>query len=308
MTKHVAVLMGGWSAEREVSLNSGRACAKALEEVGGYTVTPIDVDRDIARVLQAVRPDVVFNALHGRYGEDGTVQGLLELLGIPYSHSGVLASALAMDKSRAKSVMAAAGIPVANGLIVSRQEASQRHVLPPPYVLKPNSEGSSVGVVIVREDRTHPPQEIAREDWPYGDFLLAERFVPGRELTCAVIGDKPLGVIDIQAKTGLFYDYDAKYADGGSVHVLPADLKPNIYQRVQELALTAHQALGCRGVSRTDLRYDDTPGGSDELVVLEVNTQPGMTATSLVPDLAAYAGYTFGELVRWMVEDASLNR
>ena len=193
-------------------------------------------------------------------------------------------------------------------MVVHRAEVAARHVLPPPYVVKPVSEGSSVGVIIVREDRAHPPQELTREDWPYGDEVLVERFIPGRELTCAVIGDKPLGVIDIRPATGVFYDYDAKYADGGSIHVLPAELKPNIYQRVQELALTAHQALGCRGVSRTDLRYDDTPGGTDEVVVLEVNTQPGMTATSLVPELAAYAGYTFGELVRWMVEDASLSR
>ena len=307
MAKHVAVLMGGWSAEREVSLNSGRACAKALEEAG-YQVTPIDVDKDVARVLQAVRPDVAFNALHGRYGEDGTIQGLLELLSIPYTHSGVLASALAMHKEQAKRVMRAAGVAVPEGVVVRRAEAALRHVLPPPYVVKPLNEGSSVGVIIVREDRTHPPQEIGREDWPYGDEVMVEKFIPGRELTCAVMGDRALGVIDIRPATGLFYDYDAKYAEGGSVHVLPADLKPNIYQQVQQLALTAHQALGCRGVSRADLRYDDTPGGTDEVVVLEVNTQPGMTATSLMPEMAAHAGHTFGGLVQWMVEDASLGR
>jgi D-alanine-D-alanine ligase len=307
MSKHVAVLMGGWSAERAVSLNSGRACAAALEE-RGFQVTPIDVQPDITRVLQAVRPDVAFNALHGRYGEDGTIQGLLELLEIPYTHSGILASALAMHKQHAKAVMKAAGVPVPEGVVVRRRDAASRHVLPPPYVIKPVNEGSSVGVIIVREDRTHPPQELDREDWAFGDEVLVEKFVAGRELTCAVIGDRPTGVIDIRPATGLFYDYDAKYADGGSVHVLPADLKENIYQQVQELALTAHQALGCRGVSRADLRYDDTPGGSGELVVLEVNTQPGMTATSLVPEMAAHAGYSFGELVQWMVEDASLNR
>jgi D-alanine-D-alanine ligase len=307
MSKHVAVLMGGWSAERAVSLNSGRACAAALEE-RGFQVTPIDVQPDITRVLQAVRPDVAFNALHGRYGEDGTIQGLLELLEIPYTHSGILASALAMHKQRAKAVMKAAGVPVPEGVVVRRRDAASRHVLPPPYVIKPVNEGSSVGVIIVREDRTHPPQELDREDWAFGDEVLVEKFVAGRELTCAVIGDRPTGVIDIRPATGLFYDYDAKYADGGSVHVLPADLKENIYQQVQELTLTAHQALGCRGVSRADLRYDDTPGGSGELVVLEVNTQPGMTATSLVPEMAAHAGYSFGELVQWMVEDASLNR
>jgi D-alanine-D-alanine ligase len=305
--KHVAVLMGGWSAEREVSLSSGRPCAEALQE-RGYQVTPIDVQPDIARVIQAVRPDVAFNALHGRYGEDGTIQGLLELLQIPYTHSGVLASALAMDKQRAKAVMATAGVPVPEGVIVQRSEAAARHILPPPYVVKPNSEGSSVGVIIVREDRSHPPQELGREDWAFGDEVLVEKFVPGRELTCAVMGDRALGVIDIRPATGLFYDYDAKYAAGGSVHVLPAELSPNIYQRVQELALTAHQALGCRGVSRADLRYDDTPGGTGALVVLEVNTQPGMTATSLVPEMAAHAGLSFGELLQWMVEDASLSR
>ena len=305
--KHVAVLMGGWSTEREVSLNTGRACTRALEE-RGFRVTPIDVQPDVARVIQAVRPDVAFNALHGRYGEDGTIQGLLELLQLPYTHSGVLASALAMHKEQAKRVLRAAGVPVPDGVVVSRTEVAARHVLPPPYVVKPVQEGSSVGVVIVREDRAHPPQEVGREDWPYGDEVMVETFIPGRELTCAVMGDRALGVIDIRPATGLFYDYDAKYAEGGSVHVLPAEIKPNIYQRVQELALTAHQALGCRGVSRADLRYDDTAGGSDAVVVLEVNTQPGMTATSLVPEMAAHAGYSFGELVQWMVEDASLNR
>jgi D-alanine-D-alanine ligase len=309
MAKHVAILMGGWSAEREVSLNSGKACCEALESQG-YQVTPIDVGPDIAMVLESVspKPDVVFNALHGRFGEDGTIQGLLEILRLPYTHSGVLASALAMQKDKAKVIFKAAGIPVAEGVTVHRREAAARHVLPPPYVVKPVNEGSSVGVIIVREDRTHPPQELLREDWPFGDLVLVEKYVPGRELTCAVMGSKALGVIDIQPATGLFYDYDAKYAKGGSIHVLPAEIKPNIYQRVQELALTAHQALGCRGVSRADLRYDDTPGGTGDLVVLEVNTQPGMTETSLVPELAAHAGYSFGELVRWMVEDASYDR
>jgi D-alanine-D-alanine ligase len=299
--------MGGWSSEREVSLNSGGACARALEGQG-YRVTPVDVGRDLAAVLAELRPDVAFNALHGPCGEDGTVQGLLELMAIPYTHSGVLASALAMHKDRAKTVMRAAGVPVPDGLLVNRHEAARRHVLPPPYVLKPVAEGSSVGVVIVREGRSHPPQELAREDWAYGDQVLAETYVPGRELTCAVMGGQALGVIDIRPATGEWYDYDAKYAKGGSVHVLPAEIKPKIYHRIRELALTAHQALGCRGVSRADLRYDDTPGGTGALVVLEVNTQPGMTETSLVPELAAHAGYSFGELVRWMVEDASLSR
>lgn len=307
MTKHVAVLMGGWSAEREVSLNSGAGCAAALESVG-YRVTRVDVGRDIAARLDALRPDVAFNALHGRIGEDGTIQGILEIQRVPYTHSGVLASAIAMQKDKAKLLMAAAGVPVPEGRLVSRFEAARAHVLPPPYVLKPVNEGSSVGVIIVQTGRSHPPQEIGRKDWAFGDLVLAETFIAGRELTCAVMGDTPLGVIDIVANSGAFYDYDAKYAAGGSTHIYPADLQPNIYQKVQDLALRAHQSLGCRGVSRTDFRYDDTPAGTGALVALEVNTQPGMTATSLVPELAAHAGLSFGELVRWMVEDASLDR
>ena len=305
--KHVAVLMGGWSAEREVSLNTGKGCCQALESVG-YKVTPVEVQPDIGTVIQAVKPDVAFNALHGRFGEDGTIQGLLEILRIPYTHSGVLASALAMHKERAKTVLAAAGVPVPKGVVADRLQAAREHVLPPPYVVKPVAEGSSVGVIIVREERSHPPQELGRPDWPFGNQVLVESYVPGRELTCAVLGDTPLGVIDIRPATGVFYDYDAKYAKGGSIHVLPADLKPIVYQRVQELALAAHQALGCRGVSRADLRYDDTAGPDGPLVVLEVNTQPGMTETSLVPEMAAHAGYSFGELVQWMVEDASCDR
>jgi D-alanine-D-alanine ligase len=307
MTQHVAVLMGGWSSERQISLRSGEACARALEGEG-YRVTRVDVGRDVARVLEDLRPDVAFNALHGPYGEDGTIQGVLEILRIPYTHSGVLASALAMNKDRAKTVMAAAGVPVPKGRVVSRTEAAAAHVLPPPYVLKPIAEGSSYGVFIVREGQQHPPQELSRPDWPYGEHLLAEAFVAGRELTCAVMGDRALDVIDIRAAGGGWYDYDAKYSKGGSIHILPAELKRNVYQHVQELALRAHKALGCRGVSRSDLRYDDRPTGAGELVVLEVNTQPGMTETSLVPEMAAYAGFSFGGLVRWMVEDASCDR
>jgi D-alanine-D-alanine ligase len=305
--KHVAVLMGGWSAERPVSLNSGRGCADALE-ARGYRVTRIDVDRSIAAALASLKPDVAFNALHGRVGEDGAIQGVLEILRIPYTHSGVLASALAMQKDLAKVLLQAAGIPVAHGIVVDRREAARRHVLEPPYVLKPVNEGSSFGVVIVKEDRAHPPQEVGREDWPYGDRLLAERFVAGKELTCAVMGDKALDIIEIQPVSEEFYGYDAKYAKGGSVHVLPAKIKPKIYHEVQDLALRAHRALGCRGVSRADFRFDETKGDDGELVCLEVNTQPGMTETSLVPEMAAYAGLTFGELVEWMVEDASCDR
>ena len=304
MTKHVAVLMGGWSVEREVSLSSGTACAKALES-GGFRVTRIDVQRDIAQVLADLRPDVAFNALHGRFGEDGLIQGVLEILRIHYTHSGVLASALAIRKDKAKLVAAAAGVPVAHGIVVSRFDAAKKHVLQPPYVLKPVNEGSSVGVVIVKKGREHPPQEIAREDWPCGDTLLAESFISGRELTCAVMGGKSLGVTEIRASTGEFYDYDAKYTKGGSIHICPAQILPKIYQQIEECALTAHQAIGCRGVSRSDFRYDDE---TDTLVWLEVNTQPGMTETSLVPELAAHAGMNFGELVKWMVEDASLDR
>ncbi|HEY4927038.1 MAG TPA: D-alanine--D-alanine ligase [Roseiarcus sp.] len=305
--KHVAVLMGGWSAERPVSLNSGRGCAAALESVG-YRVSRIDVGRDIADVLARLKPDVAFNALHGRVGEDGTIQGVLELLRIPYTHSGVLASALAMEKDLAKTVMKAAGVPVAHGVTIDRHEAAKRHVLEPPYVLKPVNEGSSFGVVIVKEGRTHPPQEVGRPDWPYGDRLLAEKFVDGLELTCAVMGDRALGVIDIRPVSESFYGYDAKYAKGGSIHILPAKIKPNIYHEVQRLSFVAHRALGCRGVSRADFRYDESKGESGELVCLEVNTQPGMTETSLVPEIAAHAGVSFGELVSWMVEDASCDR
>ena len=305
---HVAVLMGGLSAEREVSLNSGMACADALESAG-YRVTRIDAGHDLAAQLAPVKPEVCFNALHGRWGEDGCVQGVLELLAIPYTHSGVLASAVAMHKERAKEVMRAAGVPVVDGRVVRRAEAAKTHVLPRPYVLKPVAEGSSVGVFIVREDHRHPPQELNDPGWAFGEDLLAERFIPGRELTCAVMGDKPLGVIEIvPAETLGFYNYESKYVVGGSRHLLPAPLSPNIYELVQKLTLMAHKALGCRGVSRADFRFDDTPEGSGQLYCLEVNTQPGMTQTSLVPELAAHAGFSFPELVSWMVEEASCNR
>jgi len=306
--QHVAVLMGGWSAEREVSLSSGKACADALETVG-YRVTRIDVGRDLAVRLADARPDVCFNALHGRWGEDGAIQGLLEVLGVPYTHSGVLASALAMNKQLAKQVMAAAGVPVAPGRVVSRREAAAAHALERPYVLKPVSEGSSVGVFIVRKDHEHPPQELNDPAWTYGEDLLAERYVAGRELTCGVMGDRVLGVIEIRPAGALqFYNYESKYAPGGSIHVQADDISPEIYQSVQKWTLLAHQALGCRGVSRADFRFDDTAGGTGEIVCLEVNTQPGMTGTSLVPELAGHAGIGFPELVRWIVEDASCNR
>jgi D-alanine-D-alanine ligase len=306
MPKHVAVLLGGLSSERDVSLRSGAACAEALARLG-YRVSRVDAGRDLGTQLAAVAPDIVFNALHGRFGEDGTVQGLLELMQIPYTHSGVLASALAMNKDRARVVMAAAGVPVAEGRVVSRAEAAAAHPMAPPYVLKPVAEGSSMGVLIVHEGQEHPPQELYRDDWTFGEALLCERFVAGRELTCAVMGERALGVIDILPSAG-FYDYHAKYAKGASQHVLPAEISSFVYQGIQKLSVAAHQALGCRGVSRADFRFDDRPGGSGALVCLEVNTQPGMTETSLVPEMAAHAGYSFDELVQWMVEDASFGR
>ena len=297
--------MGGWSAEREVSLSSGKACAAALE-TKGYRVTKIDVGRDIAVMLATLKPDVALNLLHGPPGEDGTLQGILEIAGIPYSHSGVLASALALQKDLAKTVMQAAGIPVPGGLVVSRQAAAKSHVLERPYVLKPVSEGSSLGVFIVTREHEHPPQELTRADWEFGDALLAEPFIAGKELTCAVMGDKALGVIEV-VPTARFYDYEAKYAPGGSTHLLPAPIAPDIYEEVRRLTLAAHRALGCRGVSRADFRWDDSQGAAG-LACLEVNTQPGMTDTSLVPEMAAHAGISFPELVSWMVEDASLGR
>jgi D-alanine-D-alanine ligase len=305
--KHVAVLMGGWSAEREVSLNSGKACADALDKLGGYRVSRVDVDREVAATLRALKPDVALNVLHGRPGEDGTLQGMLEIMGIPYSHSGVMASAVAMQKDIAKTVLKAAQVPVPGGRMVTRMEAAKEHLLPRPYVIKPVAEGSSFGVFIVREDHKQPPQELTRADWTYGDMMLVEPFIPGKELTCAVMGDKALGVIEIVPATK-FYDYEAKYAPGGSRHLLPAPISSEVYEECRRLSLVAHHALSCRGVTRTDFRYDDSKPGLAGLFCLEVNTQPGMTSTSLVPDMAAHAGISFPELVRWMVEDASLDR
>jgi len=307
MSKHVAVLMGGWSAEREVSLRSGQACADALERLGLYKVSRIDVTRDIALTLREFKPDVALNVLHGRPGEDGTLQGLLEILAIPYTHSGVMASAVAMQKDVAKVLLKAGGVPVPGGLVATRHECAARHLLPPPYVIKPVAEGSSVGVFIVREDHAHPPQELTAADWTLGDRMLVEPFIPGKELTCAVMGDRALGVIEI-VPTTKFYDYEAKYAPGGSKHLLPAPVAPDVYEECRRLALLAHQALGCRGVTRADFRYDETQANMAGLACLEVNTQPGMTETSLVPELAAHAGIPFEDLVRWMVEDASLDR
>ena len=307
MAKHVAVLMGGWSSERPVSLSTGKECADALE-AAGYKVTRVDMQRDVAEVLARLKPDVVFNALHGPFGEDGCIQGVLELLGIPYTHSGVLASSLAMNKEKSKEIMRAAGIPVAESRVMHRLEAAREHALPTPYVIKPVCEGSSFGVLIVRQGQEHPPQELYSDDWPYGDIVMVERFVAGRELTCAAMGDKALDIIDIVNNGQSFYDYEAKYAPGGSSHILPAGLKPNVYQYIQSLTIKAHNALGCRGISRADFRYDETAGDDGEVICLEVNTQPGMTPTSLVPDMAAHMGMSFEDLVSWMVEDASCDR
>jgi D-alanine-D-alanine ligase len=305
--KHVAVLMGGFSSERPVSLASGNPCADTLE-AEGYRVTRVDVGRDVARVLGDLRPDVAFNALHGPYGEDGTIQGILEYLEIPYTHSGVLASALAMDKEQAKRIAKAVGIPVAESRVMNRHQIGNRHPMAPPYVVKPVNEGSSFGVVIVREGQSHPPQVIGSSDWNYGDIVMVERYVHGRELTCAVMGDVALGVCEIIPVGHDFYDYDSKYVAGGSRHECPAKVSPNIYQKIQTLALKAHQAIGCRGVSRSDFRYDDRFSENGEIVWLEVNTQPGMTPTSLVPEIALQAGHSFGELLTWMVEDATCSR
>ncbi|GJL93102.1 D-alanine--D-alanine ligase [Hyphococcus sp.] len=301
----IAVLKGGWSPEREVSLNSGAAAAKALREAG-YEVMEIDAQRDLAARLHEAKPDAVFNALHGQWGEDGCVQGLLEVMGIPYTHSGVLASSLAMDKQRAKAVFEDAGIPSPFGKIVTREEAAKGHVMETPYVIKPNAQGSSVGVFIVRKGENRPPSELTSKEWSLGDEVLVEKFIPGRELTVAVMGDRALCVTEITTALA-FYDYEAKYAAGGSKHVLPAELSADITERCLDLSQRAHDALGCRGVSRSDFRYDPQADG-EQLFCLEVNTQPGLTATSLAPEQAAHLGIPFPELCAWMVEDASCQR
>jgi len=299
-TQLVAVLMGGSSAEREVSLSSGRECATALK-LAGYEVVEIDAGADLAQRLAALKPDAVFNALHGRWGEDGCVQGLLEWLRIPYTHSGVLASALAMDKSRAKEAYRAAGLPVVESRLASKAEVMARHVLPAPYVVKPNSEGSSVGVYIVHDGANTPPQ--LSEAMP--EVVMVETYAPGRELTVSVMGEAALCVTEI-VTTG-WYDYAAKYTPGGSRHVCPAELPAEITEACHDYALRAHRALGCRGLSRTDFRWDDSRGLAG-LVLLETNTQPGMTPTSLSPEQAALKGYDFPALCRWLVEDASCDR
>jgi D-alanine-D-alanine ligase len=296
----VAVLFGGISAEREVSLSTGGQVMAALREAG-FTVLPVEVTGDLPGLiaaLQAAKPEVVFNALHGRFGEDGCVQGVLDWLGLPYTHSGLRASSVAMDKAAAKAVFAAHGLPLAEHRVVSPAELEAADPLDRPYVVKPLNEGSSVGVEILKEGDNRRA-EIARA-WRYGAQIMTEEYIAGRELTVAVMGDRPLAVTEIG--TGhVFYDYDAKYADGGSQHTIPAQVPEDIAEAAMTAALRAHQALGCRGVSRADFRYDDTTG---RLALLEVNTQPGMTRTSLVPEQAAHVGINFPELCAWMVREA----
>ena len=302
---HVAVLMGGWSSEREVSLSSGAACAQALRSEG-FQVSEIDVARNLADQLHKIKPDVCFNALHGPFGEDGCVQGLLEILGIPYTHSGVMASSVAMNKLMTKKLLKEAGVPVARDKVVMRAEAALGHIMTPPYVVKPIADGSSFGVFVVPVGADAPPGAEMLAAGGENDLMMIEEFVPGLELTCAVLGDRALDVVEIRPTGGHeFYDFGAKYEAGGSEHILPAEISSNIYQFIQKWALTAHQVLGCRGVSRTDFRFDPK---TETVVCLEVNTQPGMTETSLVPEIAERAGWNFQELVRWIVEDASCNR
>ena len=296
---HVAVLLGGLSSEREVSLVSGAACATARETLGAK-VTRVDAGRDLAQVLTALKPDVCFNALHGEWGEDGCVQGVLETLGLPYTHCGVLASALAMDKAKSKAVLAAAGVTVPGGGLYNRHDVARDHVMPPPYVVKPNAEGSSVGVFLVFEGANGPPQDVVAPSWTYGEEVMVEPYIAGMELAVAVMDGKAQTVTEIVPRTG-FYDYDAKYAEGGSEHVVPARMPAEDFDRALRLSELAHAALGCRGVTRSDLRYDPV---KRLLVLLEVNTQPGMTPTSLVPEQAAHLGTSFDQLVLWIVEDA----
>jgi D-alanine-D-alanine ligase len=304
--ERIAVLLGGRSAEREISLVSGAGCAKALRDEG-FDVVEIDPQTsDLAAQLNAAKPDVVFNALHGRWGEDGCVQGLLELLSIPYTHSGVLASALAMHKPRAKDVFRAAGLPLVKSIVADRRAAAAGHLMEPPYVVKPVNEGSSVGVFIIRKGDNRPPAALGSDQWTLSDEMMVEEFVPGHELTVAVMGTRALAVTEITTSLE-FYDYEAKYAAGGSIHTLPAKIPAAVVEEAMRLAERAHAALGCRGVSRTDFRYDDTTG-KNRLVVLEVNTQPGMTPTSLVPEQAALNGMSYRALCRWIVEDASCDR
>lgn len=302
---HVAVLMGGWSGERDISLMSGGGCADALRREG-FKVSEFDVDHSAASKLETLKPDIAFNALHGAGGEDGCIQGMLETLEIPYTHSGVLASALAMNKEISKRLFAAHGLPVAQDCVVARTQAATEHVLEPPYVVKPLCEGSSLGVFLVLDETAPPPMELLDDAWEFGVRVMVERFIPGRELTCCVMDDKALDVIDIVTDGG-FYDFQNKYTPGGSQHILPADIPENVYRRTQEISLRAHRVLGCRGVTRADFRFNEALG-VDGVILLEVNTQPGMTETSLIPDITNYIGISYDKLVRWITQDASCQR
>jgi len=306
---HIAILKGGWSAEREVSLVSGAACAKALASLG-HKVTEIDVGRDIADVLARTKPDVVFNALHGRFGEDGCMQGLLELMGIPYTHSGVMASSIAMDKPMAKKIFESIGLRCPKGMELTREELLKGDPMKRPFVIKPANEGSSVGVHIVTETENRSiGMMIGDGAWrmenapnPEQPRYLVEEYIPGREITSAVLNDKALGVTELRTKSG-FYDYENKYTGGKTEHLCPAPLPKEIYEETMRMALAAHRVLGCRGLTRSDLRYDESRG-MEGLYLLEINTQPGMTPLSLSPELAAYAGISFEKLVQMLVDDA----
>jgi len=307
MSRKVAVLMGGWSSEREVSLSSGANCTKALRALG-HEVVAIDVNRNLAALLHTLdeaKPDIVFNALHGRYGEDGCIQGVLDILELPYTHSGLLASALAMNKPMAKRLFEAAGLRCPDGRVVSREELSAGDPFPRPYVVKPINEGSSVGVQIVEGGDNEAPFEGG--EWPYGERVLVEEYIPGREITVSAMEDRALGVTELRAREG-FYDYEAKYTEGKTEHLIPAPVPDSIADEARKVAVKAHTVLGCRGVSRADFRYDDTGPGDGLLYLLEVNTQPGMTPLSLVPEQAAHAGYGFEELVGWILEQATCDR
>ena len=309
--KTVAVLKGGWSSERNVSLSSGAECAKALREKG-YDVREIDVERDLSKLIAALTPapDAVFNALHGKFGEDGCVQGVLEFLSLPYTHSGPLASALAMNKQRAKEILKPMGVPCPEGQLIHIDDIRKGHVpFEPPYVVKPNDEGSSVGVYIVRQGDNKPP--LGLDKWSYGPYALVEKYIPGRELSVGVIGargEKARAITVTEIKTALdFYNYEAKYAAGGSVHVIPANINAEVFEEAKRIAAFAHEKLGCTGVTRSDFRYNDSEPGVSGLYYLETNTQPGMTPTSLVPEQAAHLGMTFGDLVEWLVENATIH-
>ena len=300
---HVAVLMGGWSNERSVSLTSGNGVADALEKLG-YQVSRVDMDRNVAQVLAGLRPDIVFNALHGVPGEDGSVQGMLDLMGIPYTHSGMVTSVIAIDKELTKQCLVPAGIPMPKGTILDSESLYAADPLPRPYVLKPLNEGSSVGVAIVTEGSNYgnPIARDAEGPWQEFDRLLAEPFIKGRELTVAVLGGKALCVTELKPESG-FYDFNAKYTDGLTEHICPAEIPADIAQYMLDTALRAHQLLGCKGASRTDFRWDDT-AGMDGVFVLEINTQPGMTPTSLVPEQAHHVGISYEQLVDMIVKEA----